>query len=470
VKRRLLIIALVAAAVLVLAPEAFAAAGGGSAGFGGGGGGGGRGAGLYILIQILIRLIIFGHGVGALIAVGLIVVAVVFLRVAPRARAAWGAREDSGPAARRAVAGRQRRVELAAAEAAEDDPAFAPDAVRAAAADLFRDIQLAWDARDRGQLQALVAPDLLREWSRRLDDFDRRGWRNRVQPLDAPKVDYLSLVHRGDAGDRVVVRIEARMRDYVEDGQGNHVKRAGHATETVRVREYWTLARNRAGAHGNGSPAAGRPWMLSSVEQGAEGRHALEDRIVATPWSDEQAMRDEALIEGAVAQAVPHGTSIAEVADLQFEGDAHAAALDLSLADGRFAPDILDVAARRAVAAWAEAIDGDDRALAAIAEPRAVHDLLHPGDPSERTRLVVRGPQVTRIRIVGLDPGASPPTMTIEVDVRGRRYLEQRDTAAVVAGSRSRTTAFTERWTLALDDDPREPWRIVAVGADPARI
>ena len=38
-----------------------AAAGGGSAGFhGGGGGGGGRGFALYILIQILIRLVIFG--------------------------------------------------------------------------------------------------------------------------------------------------------------------------------------------------------------------------------------------------------------------------------------------------------------------------------------------------------------------------------------------------------------------------
>ncbi len=104
-------------------------------------GGGGRGAGLYILIQILIRLIIFGHGVGALIVIGLLVVAFVYVRMAPRFRNAYKAREEQGRAARRRTALRERRVELAAAEAAEDDPAFAPDAVRSAADELFNDIQ-----------------------------------------------------------------------------------------------------------------------------------------------------------------------------------------------------------------------------------------------------------------------------------------------------------------------------------------
>jgi hypothetical protein len=180
-------------------------------------------------------------------------------------------------------------------------------------------------------------------------------------------------------------------------------------------------------------------------------------------------MRDEALVEGAVAEAVPEGTKVAEVADLQFEGDARAAALDLSLADGRFAPDVLEVAARRAVAGWAEAVDGKDDALLAVAHPDAARAMLHPGDPSGRTRLVVRGPKVRAIRIVGLDAAAEPPTMTIEVDLAGRRYLEDRDTAAVVAGSQSRETSFSERWTLALDGPAEQPWRIAAVGTPAAR-
>jgi predicted lipid-binding transport protein (Tim44 family) len=76
---------------------------------------------------------------------------------------------------------------------------------------------------------------------------------------------------------------------------------------------------------------------------------------------------------------------------------------------------------------------------------------------------------VKRIRILALDAGSEPPTMTIAVDLQGRRYLEDRDTTAVVAGSQSRVTSFTEHWTLALDGSPQQPWRIVAVGAPVAR-
>jgi predicted lipid-binding transport protein (Tim44 family) len=459
--RRRTVLLLAAAAValgaLVLAPAALAAAGGGSAGFsggGGGGGGGGSGAGLFIIIQILIRIAVLGHGLGALVLIGLFLIYLLFTRVMPQAQRFWSTQGNSRTVGRRRVAQRQRRVETAAAEAADEDEAFAPEAVKANATALFKQIQAAWDAGDRARLARAVAPGLLSEWERRLDDLQRRGWRNRVQVIGEPTVEYVGLTHRGDAAtDRVIVRIEAKLRDYVEDSYGNHLKRAGVLSEMVRIREFWTL-RHRDGH-----------WMLVSIEQGAEGSHALDEDIVATSWGDEHGMRDEALIEGAVADAVPEGTQIAEVADLDYQGDAHAAALDLSLADGRFAPDVLEVTARRAVAAWAEAVDGTDTQLRSLARPDAVRELLHPGDPSQRTRLVVRGPKVRRIRIVALDAAAKPPTMSIEVELEGRRYLEDRYTTAVVAGSPSRATAFTERWTFALDGDAQQPWRIAAVGA-----
>jgi predicted lipid-binding transport protein (Tim44 family) len=166
-----------------------------------------------------------------------------------------------------------------------------------------------------------------------------------------------------------------------------------------------------------------------------------------------------------VDDAVPESTKIAEVADLDFQGDARAAALDLSLADARFAPDVLEVAARRAAAAWAEAVDGDDARLRSIAHGQAVRDLLHPGDPTQRTRVVVRGPEVRRISIQKLDAAAQPPTMTIEVALHGRRYIEDRDTTAILAGSRSRATTFTERWTFSLDGDARQPWLLASAHA-----
>ena len=454
-KRALLIALAVLALVLILAPAAFAGAGGGSSGFSGGGGeGGGRGAGLYILFQILIRVAIIGHGLGLLIILGVVLLWFVLTRVHPGARNFWSARTSQGHAARRRTAERERRTTLAAAEAAEDDSSFAPAVVKPAAARLFMQIQAAWAADDRARLGQLVAPDLMAEWDRRLDDYRRRGWRNHVEPLGEPKVEYVGLTNRGDeAQDRVVVRIEGKLRDYVIDGAGKHIKRRGRVSETVPVREFWTLGKRR-----------GR-WILVSIEQGAEGTHAMEQQLVATPWSDEQSMRDEALVEGAVAEALPADVKPAEVADLQFEGDARAAALDLSLADGRFAPDVLEIAARRAVAAWAEAVDGNDAALLKLADREAAQHLLHPGDPSQRTRLVVRGPTVRQIRIAGLDAAADPPTMSIDVDLEGRRYIEDRATAAVLSGNQSRATRFTEHWTLGLNGDPRQPWRIIRVDA-----
>ena len=188
-----------------------------------------------------------------------------------------------------------------------------------------------------------------------------------------------------------------------------------------------------------------------------------------TPEYDERAMRDEALVEGATAEAVPEGTKIAELADLDFQGDARAAANDLSLADGRFAPDILEVAARRAVGAWAQAIDGDRSDLESIADRHVIQELLHPGDPSGKTRLVIRGPKVSEIRITRLDAQADPPTMQLEVQLEGRRYIEDRDTTAVVAGSSTSVARFTEHWTMGLSGDKDQPWRIVAVGAPVAK-
>ncbi|MDQ6834633.1 MAG: Tim44-like domain-containing protein, partial [Actinomycetota bacterium] len=424
---------------------------------GGGGGGGGHGGGfaIYIIIQLLIRIALLGHGLGALVLVGLALLYLFFTKVMPGMQASWATRNAERSGGRRRSAQRERRVELAAAEAAEEDPDFAPDHVRATAQRLFTEIQSAWDAGDRVRLRGLVGADLLTEWELRLDDFARRGWRNHVEPVGEAAVEYVGLHRTGDRdSDRIVVRIDAHLRDYVVDSYGRHLKRTGRLSEMTHVNEFWTLQR-RAQGH----------WVLASIEQGAEGKHALDEQIVATAWGDESGMRDEALIEGAVADAVPTGTKVSEVADLQFDGDAHSAANDLSLADGRFAPDVLEIAARHAVRAWAQAVDGDDTALERTATATAIRELLYGGDASGRSRLVVRGPVVKRIRVVRLDAGAEPPTMTIEVDISGRRYTEDRQTTAVLSGSRTRAQSFTERWTLALTGDAAQPWRIIAAGS-----
>jgi predicted lipid-binding transport protein (Tim44 family) len=59
--------------------------------------------------------------------------------------------------------------------------------------------------------------------------------------------------------------------------------------------------------------------------------------------------------------------------------------------------------------------------------------------------------------------------MTVEVRVRGRRYVQDRDTAAIVRGSDEREITFRERWTMALTDDDANPWRIRATASPAAK-
>ena len=68
-----------------------------------------------------------------------------------------------------------------------------------------------------------------------------------------------------------------------------------------------------------------------------------------------------------------------------------------------------------------------------------------------------------RIRIAAVQVDQLPATMTVEVELGGRRYVEDRDTAAVVSGSKDSAVTFTERWILALDGTAAAPWRIVGI-------
>ena len=438
------IVLLCALATLGLADLALAQAGGGSSGFGGGGGGGGGG---------------FGGGGGGfggggsgstgspvvlVLFFGGFAIFMIYLTIHAKRY-------------RRKVRERDAKVRTASAEAAEDDAHFGADRVVSEAGELFLEAQSAWDARDRERLATVVGEELMLEWSRRLDDFAAKGWHNRVQVLEEPEIQYVGLVNREDDDeDRAVVRITAKLRAYVIDRNGRRLMRKESKGEQMTLTEYWTLARR------------GDAWIVASIEQRREGDHHLDSEIVASPWSDTERLQDESLTELAVADGLPEGFTTSDLAELEFTGDAQARALDLSLADARFMPALLEAAARRAVAAWVEAVDGSDDALLAVASPEAVEALLYGGDSSRRTRLVVRGARVRRIEIAGLQVEREPATMTVVVEVGGRRYVEDRDTAAVLSGSRDAATTFTETWTLALEGPGGAPWRLVSAAGAPA--
>lgn len=429
---------------LATAAWVLAAGGGGSSGFGGGGGGGGGssygGGGSSS-----------GSGEFSPGVIAVVVVAALVFFVIP---ALWAGRRRRR--AREQRAARDAVTRTAAAEAVEDDAHFAPEQVVAAADALFRRLQEAWDARDHDALRELAGPDLVVEWERRLADFAAKGWHNAVKVGAAPVVQYVGLENRGDdAQDRVVVAIECELEDYVvEERTGEVVFREGEDAKLVRLCEYWTLAWTSG------------EWRIDAIQGEAEGEHVLSAPLVPSPWSDEGRLRDAALVEGAVADAAPAGApGVAELVDVDYAADARAAALDLSLVDGRFAPAVLEAAVRRALAAWIGAVDGADDELLRLATPEAVRELQHPDPANDRVREVVRSARAEDVRIVALDPDASPPELEVALVLRGRQYEEDRDTAAVVGGSRDRDSATARRLRFALSDaDPGVPWRLVAAG------
>ena len=88
--------------------------------------------------------------------------------------------------------------------------------------------------------------------------------------------------------------------------------------------------------------------------------------------------------------------------------------------DGRLDAGHVTRAARRAVAAWVLAVDGDDTALTAMAEPEAEHSLMH---PVRRNWQVAPGPSVTQIRIWELEADADPPRLSVSFQFTGDRQF-----------------------------------------------
>jgi hypothetical protein len=88
--------------------------------------------------------------------------------------------------------------------------------------------------------------------------------------------------------------------------------------------------------------------------------------------------------------------------------------------DAWFGADYVSRAARQVVAACVMAVDGDDTALAAVADRQAAGWLMNPDRASWR---VAPGPRVTQIQIWGLEPDAEPPRLRVYFEFAGRRQF-----------------------------------------------
>ncbi len=357
---------------------------------------------------------------------------------------------------------REERVELAAQEAAAEDPLFDPELVRARARALFAGVLDARERGDRERLAQLLAPGLLAKELRQLDEIAQRSLSRTTELLGITAVDYVGLARRERGGDdRVTVRIAAHVVDRLLGPGGvpasgliptySDQLSADPETGAVSFSEYWTLVKR----------SDGEDWVVLSIEGGKEGRHVLEAPIITSGAGDVGGLTHETALELGALDKLPANARAGEYVDVDYAADARLMALDLSAVDGRYALPVLEAAVQRAVDAWARAADDARGDLLDVATPEAAAKLLHPNDPTHRTRLIIRAPKVTNGRIVALQPDARPPWMTVEFEVRGRRYVEDTHTGAMVSGFKSFPVKTTETWTLALSGPDEHPWQIV---------
>ncbi|MGW4804518.1 TIM44-like domain-containing protein [Kitasatospora sp. NPDC004272] len=424
---------------------AYARGGGGSHGFSGGGshssGGGSHGSsgGGFG----------FGHGVGfgygaggggflALLIIVLLVVLFLWIR-SRRRKAKQGSDLNtvSDRTAHRAdERARERAVQVGARvdALAETDPTFERGALEARAAWLYTTAQQAWTRNDHAVLQQILSPVLYGKWAEELQDYASRGEVNVVEVLSGPVVELVDLANRtGEVNDTVTFRITATLNDYVRTGYGSDSVRKDGSTRPV---EYWTLRKNQAGE-----------WIVSSIEQAAEGAHHLTNAIETDGWDQREVAR-EAVLEVAGRTAVRGAGDILSLTNVSWSADADAAVGDLSVLDGRFDRAVLEVAVERFLEEWVM----NDGSL----------DFTPVRTPN---RTVMREAVIKSVTVRSL-LSREPIAFRVAVAAEGVYYEVDRRTEQVLRGDARTRRPLAFAFDLRMDDASADTWTVVAATAE----
>ncbi|MFJ7248821.1 Tim44-like domain-containing protein [Kitasatospora sp. NPDC098652] len=434
---------MVAGVVTLSSPAvAYARGGGGSHGFSGGGshgggGGGSHGSGFHGSTGGGFG---FGFGVGSggglvlllvIVAVLLLVLWIMYRR--RRTAQAVGLNTVSDRTAHRAdEQARERAAQVGARvdAIADTDATFDRAALESRAVWLYVTAQNAWTRHDHATLQQILSPVLYGKWADQLRDYASRGEVNVVEIVSGPVVELVDVANRaGEENDTVTFRVTATLRDYVRRGDGADAVRKDGSTRPV---EYWTLRKNRAGE-----------WIVSSVEQAAEGAHHLTGAIETDGWDQKEVAR-EAVLEVAGRTAVQGAGDILSLTNISWSTDADTAVGDLSVLDGRFDKAVLEVAVERFLEEWVM----NDGSLD-FTSVRTVD------------RTVMRDAVVRSVTVRSL-VSREPIVFRVAVDAEGVYYEVDRRTEQVLRGDARERRPITFAFDLRLDDTSTKAWTVIA--------
>ena len=299
----------------------------------------------------------------------------------------WGAvrHRKTEPAARR----RARRAEAASVEASLENEAFAPETVRATVAEILRLAQSF--GREVGQDSD---GGMVGVWARQ----HRLGEARRVD--EHARVDVLQVVNRGDLEDRVVVRVRGRVHRLQRRTIGE--------PEAVAFDERWTLGR------------AGHGWRLIEFDAQPLAKALINAPVIAHRWADDERLQEQSLAELAQADA-PADPQVAGLVD--DEADPARQLLDLSVADGRFAPALIEAALTQIIDAWQQATIGSIDSLQQRVAMPVVGQLLGPFGSDPPMRLLLRDARLRQWHPVAVLTATGNPQIEVAVTVSAVRYL-----------------------------------------------
>ncbi|WP_404870286.1 Tim44-like domain-containing protein [Kitasatospora griseola] len=327
---------------------------------------------------------------------------------------------------------RERAVQVGARvdAIADTDATFDRAALERRAVWLYTIAQQAWTQNDHATLQQILSPVLYGKWADELHDYASRGEVNVVEIVSGPVVELVDVANRaGEVNDTVTFRITATLNDYVRRDYGPDSVRKDDSTRPV---EYWTLRKNQAGE-----------WIVSSIEQAAEGAYHLTNAIETDGWDQKEIAR-EAVLEVAGKTAVKGATDILSLTNISWSTDADAAVGDLSVLDGRFDRAVLEVAVERFLEEWVM----NDGSLD-FTSVRTVD------------RTVMRNAVVKSVTVRSL-VSRDPIVFRVAVDAEGVYYEVDRRSEQVLRGDARERRPIAFAFDLRLDDTSTNGWTVIA--------
>ena len=118
---------------------------------------------------------------------------------------------------------------------------------------LLKGMQAAWSAQDLGALRSVATPEMIGYFSEQLSELTSRGLRNVVRDVQLQKGD-LSQAWSEGSREYATVAMQFSMVDATYDAQGRVVD--GSPTERQIIKELWTFMRSPGGR-----------WLLSAIQQ-----------------------------------------------------------------------------------------------------------------------------------------------------------------------------------------------------------